>query len=305
MQQLKDKPAVSRLALISRGKVRDTFAIPGIQSLLLVVATDRVSTHNKKHLSEIQNKGQTLTALTVFWMAKILKNTNTQLVAHGKEIYEYLPGGDYSVDFHLRAIIVKKLKMIPVEFIFRDRMAGSLYKDFYSKNITNPYGVNLDPGLELMSPFADTLFTPTDKSETDVPLVSAEVITEYSTAHQLAYNVYATGREYAAQCGIEIIDGKFEIGIDPETQGVVLADECLTPDSCRFVRAGTIEISRDPEWLDKEYLRHEAERMWAGGEKVPLQFSDEVCMQTTVRYLEIFKALTGESLSDFQLRVMN
>lgn len=301
---LKFTPAVNELECVHQGKVRDTFAIPGMSNLLLVVATDRVSTHNKVHLSEIQYKGQSLTALTVFWMGYVFGNMDTQLEAFGGEIYNYLPKGDYPADFHLRAIIVKKLEMIPVEFIFRDRMAGSLLKDYYSKGIQNPYGIKLDEGLELMSPFWSAIFTPTDKSETDDPLPAAKVVSMYPDAYNLARSIYCKGREVAARNGIEIIDGKLEIGIDPNTKEVVLADECLTPDSCRFVKAGTIEVGKEPAWMDKQYLREEAECIWAGGEKSPLQFSEEVCSQTSARYLEIFQALTGHSLGDFQKNIM-
>ncbi len=170
-------------------------------------------------------------------------------------------------------------------------MAGSLWKDYYQKDLPNPYEIELPSGLQLMSPFTWTVFTPTDKSETDDPLSAAATLAKYPEAYDLALSVYQTGRSFAGEAGIEIIDGKFEIGID-EDGHVVLADECLTPDSCRFVRADGITVGQEPAWLDKQYLREEAERVWAGGKKVPLTFSPAVIDETTRRYEEIARSLS-------------
>jgi phosphoribosylaminoimidazole-succinocarboxamide synthase len=100
------------------------------------------------------------------------------------------------------------------------------------------------------------------------------------------------GRAFALTRGIEIIDGKFEVGVDSFGQ-VVLGDECLTPDSCRFVRADSITVGQEPAWLDKQYLREEAERMWVGGKKVPLEFSPGAISETTRRYKDIVLTLTS------------
>jgi phosphoribosylaminoimidazole-succinocarboxamide synthase len=290
LSDFKYAPSVPGLTCIHQGKVRDTYSIPDHPEFLLVVATDRVSTHNIVHESVIPKKGFALTAITVAWMQFGLQGIKTHLVASRKNIYDFLPEQSYPEDLEHRAIVVKKLTMIPVEFIFRSRMAGSLWKDYYQKGVPNPYGLKLPGGLELMSPFEDTIFTPTDKSETDDPLLADEVKARYPAAYELALKVYETGRAEAAQHGIEIIDGKFEIGIDSKGEPV-LGDECLTPDSCRFVRRGVVQVGKEPPWLDKQYLREEAERMWAGGKKTPLTFSSDVTAETTTRYTEIVNAL--------------
>lgn len=299
MSGFKFAPAVPGLECVHQGKVRDTFAIPNHPDLLLTVATDRVSTHNIVHQSVIPNKGSALTALTVFWMKEKLPGIQTHLVAFGNGIFRYIPRQTHSDDLVLRALVIRKLSMIPVEFIFRSRMAGSLWKDFYQKDLPNPYGLELPSGLQLMSPFEETVFTPTDKSETDDPLNALATAQKYPEAYQLALRAYQTGREFAAQCGIEIIDGKFEVGIDSSGQ-VVLGDECLTPDSCRFVRSDRIVVGQEPPWLDKQYLREEAERIWAGGKKSPITFSQGVVSETTDRYEDIVDELTDGSLMLFQ-----
>lgn len=297
-------PALFDLRLLHQGKVRDTFEIPGHPEYLLVVATDRVSTHNVVHLSRIPGKGHTLTALTVYLMAEVLQGIKTHLVAYGRSIYRFLPNGTYPDDLHLRAVVVRRLTMFPAEFIFRSRMAGSLLKDYYSKGLPDPYGLELPAGLELMSPFAETMFTPTDKSETDDPLDALETATHYSDAYLLALQVYETGREFAYARGIEIIDGKFELGTDSHGD-LVLGDECLTPDCCRFVRADQAIVGREPPWLDKQYLRETAEGLWAGGPKVPLEFPRAVIDGTVVRYEEIAEALLGQPLTQFQTDVLS
>lgn len=293
------EPAVPGLECFHQGKVRDTFAIPGHPELLLTVATDRVSTHNIVHQSIIPKKGHALTALTVFWMTEELPGVKTHLVAFGEKIFKYLPWQDYPDDLALRALVIQRLNMIPVEFIFRSRMAGSLWKDYYQKGLPNPYGLELSSGLQLMSPFEGTVFTPTDKSETDDPLNAVATAQLYPEAYQLALKAYEMGRAFAARCGIEIIDGKFEVGVDSSGQ-VVLGDECLTPDSCRFVRADGIVVGKEPDWLDKQYLREEAERVWAGGKKAPIAFSPAVIKETMLRYEDIVHGLTRSSLEVFQ-----
>ncbi len=295
------RPYISEYSLecIHQGKVRDTFALPRYPNLLLVVTTDRISTHNIVHESTIRGKGYALNQMVIFWMTQeLLRNIPNHLVAFGDKINHFLPTGRYPVDLRERAIVVEKLNILPVEFIFRNRMAGSLWKDFYSKGIPDPYGLNLPTGLKLMSPFEETIFTPTDKSETDEPLNAKETMRRYEQAYQLALQAYEMGRAFALERGIEIIDGKFEVGSDANGN-LMLADECLTPDSCRFVRKGRITTGEDPEWMDKQYVRETAERQWGDRKKTPLLIPPKVMRETLARYKKIAKMLTGQSVDDF------
>lgn len=299
-KQFHHRPYISERSLecVHQGKVRDTFALPQHPNLLIVVTTDRISTHNIVHKSTICEKGYSLNQIVVFWMTQGLKDIPNHLVAFGNRIYNYFPSGRYPVDLRDRAIVVRKLDMLPVEFIFRSRMAGSLWKNFYSKRIPNPYGLDLQENLKLMSPFEETIFTPTDKSETDEPLNAEETLSRYGPAYRLALQAYETGRALALRCGIEIIDGKFEIGSDADGN-LMLADECLTPDSCRFVEKGKISIGEDPEWMDKQYVREMAEHIWGNQEKTPLLIRPEIIQETSARYRKITHMLTGQSIDDF------
>ena len=294
------RPYISEYSLecVHQGKVRDTFALPQHSDLLLVVTTDRISTHNIVHQSTIWGKGFALTQMLIFWMTQGLESIPNHLVAWGNQIYNYLPSGRYPVDLRERAIVVRKLNMLPIEFIFRRRMAGSLWKDFYSKKIPNPYGLNLPTGLKLMSPFEETIFTPTDKSETDEPLNAEETMCHYEQAYQIALQAYETGREFALTHDIEIVDGKFEVGSDANGN-LMIADECLTPDSCRFVERGKISIGEDPEWMDKQYVREMAEQAWGMQTRSPLLIRPEIMKETSARYEKIAHRLTNQSTNDF------
>lgn len=302
---LKTYGALPGLHLLHSGKVRDTYIAEGeFDAWLLIVATDRVSTHNVKHKSLIPDKGYVLTAMTIFWMADQLKGIKTHLVASGENIYQHpmlqLHPGPYPKDLHRRAIIVRRLDMAPVEFIFRNRMVGSLWKDYYSKGLPDPYGIDLPTGLSFMTPFDFPIFTPTDKSETDDPLSSATVMQQFPDSYELALRAHEMGRAYALTRGIEIIDGKFELGWDC-CGDTVLGDEVLTPDSCRFVEADKIIVGQEPPWLDKQYLRDEVTQVCGKGPVTPQDFSPQVIEETARRYRLIFERLTGQPLEQFLL----
>lgn len=294
------KPYLDTLPLKHQGKVRDTFEIPGYPDLLLMVATDAVSTHNVAHLSLIPQKGQILTAMTVFWALGPLQDISTHIVAYGGDIYHYLPEGvEYPEDLHLRALVVRKLYMAPYEFIFRHRMAGSLWSEYYKKGLPNPYGIDLPSGLKLMSPL-DFVFTPTDKSATDDPVNARAIEVMCPQVVSLVRKVYRRGYDFALARGIEIIDFKAEAGVDSSGQ-ICLADEWLTGDCCRFVPSDKIVVGEDPPWADKQIARDRAVNQW-GGKKSgpPLEFPDDVIQECSGAYHSVFERITGRSLGGFQ-----
>jgi phosphoribosylaminoimidazole-succinocarboxamide synthase len=302
-------PAVSGLELLHQGKTRDTFATTS-EDTLLIVATNRLSTHNIIHQSEVPHKGEILTALTIFWLKELLQKCGIphHLVACGTEIYKHLPGtkSDYPADLHYRAIVVRKLSMIPVEFIFRNYMTGSLFDKFYSKGLPNPYGLHLEPGLVQMSQFSKPVFTPTDKSETDDPLDSLETTWKYHDAFMVASGVFFHIDKHLQRVGIELIDSKFELGIDNSGEAsVVIADEIATPDSSRFCNFVDIQVGYPPPWLDKQIARDKAEEIWGDGKKSPITFETDVIFKLSATYLGIFHRITGRKLEDFQKKFLS
>ncbi len=293
------KPYMDCLPLRHQGKVRDSFNGTTTPGTFLIVTTDAISTHNVQHKSCVPDKGKILNALSIFWIQEVLKDIPHHVVAFGKEIYNHLPKNKkYPEDLYMRGIIVKELEMIPVEFIYRKRLAGSLYDKFYKNGLQNPYGIELEPNLPLMHAFDVPVFTPTTKTETDDPLDSFTV--EYLCPKEIALtlSVYQLGFDYAKDCGIEIIDTKMECGRDKD--GVLcLGDEWLTGDSSRFVASGVTALGKTPPWQDKEIVRQDAVKQWAGGPKVPLEFSDKVLQKTSGVYHDIFTKLTGVTLEQF------
>jgi phosphoribosylaminoimidazole-succinocarboxamide synthase len=310
MTNFRYTPAFSNLDPFHQGKSRDTFTIPpaydktgDADDKLVVVATKRISTHNMVHQSQIPCKDEVLTALTIFWLTDVFEKAGIphHLLTYGARIYDYLPGrkaGNVS-DAHYRTIIVRRLKIIPIEFIFRKYLAGSLYRDFYSKGLPNPYGVTLPRGLELMSAFDEPIFTPTEKSDMDRPINAGITRSQHSKAVELTSKALNLAREHLCPLGIEVVDSKLEAGHD-RLGNLYLGDEIVTPDSSRFCESARIKLGEEPPWLDKQIARDEAERIWGNGPREPLTFSPKIVSKLTDTNLSIFHGITGQSLEEFQ-----
>ncbi len=285
------------LKLSHKGKTRETYEIPGNPELRLVVVSDRISTHNVVHKSVIPGKGAVLNALTIWWLTGVLRNIPNHLEAFGQKIFDYLPGGvsDYPSDLAHRALIIKHLRMIPIEFIYRYYLTGSLYEKFYRHGRPDPYGLGLPPGLRLMHRFDQPMFTPTDKSETDDPMLAHMVEAGYHEEVELGRVVMEKGQAQLNKVGLTLLDSKFEIG-----RGPFLADEVLTPDSSRFCLQVDITEGVEPMPYDKQFVRNWAEKTWGEGLKKPLVFSDDVIRQTSCIYKEVFEMITGRDLDWFQ-----
>ena len=284
------------------GKVRETYDIG--DGKLLVVASDRISTHNLVHKNTVPLKGAVLTALTVFWLEDVLKEVlertgmRSHIVAYGTEVYDHLPPPreSYAFDLHHRAIVVQKCTMIPVEFVVRGRLAGSLY----AERRENPYGFEIPSGMRLMEPFAYPVLTPTEKSDTDDPLLTIEVKADYPSESDASCVVFDLIQRYLNKRGIEIVDTKLEWGF-----GGVLADEVATPDSSRFCDLDAVQIGKPPVWLDKQSVRDWAEAQWGEKEKAPLELPKSILSKLSNTYCSVFERIVGISLTEFQRNRLN
>lgn len=298
-----DVPFLDSLPLYSQGKSRDTFEIPGHDDKLLVVSTPRISTHNIVHLSKIPHKDEVLTALTIFWCKEVLEKAGFphHLLAYGQSIYDYLPedNDSYPGDLHRKAIIVRKLTITPIEFIFRNYMAGSVYHDFYAKGLPNPYGIDFMPGLPLMYEFARAAFTPTEKSDTDDPKNAAFVMDRFPEEVQLVERSLGAIRRHLNERGIELVDSKEEVGRDASGK-LYIADEIATPDCSRFCELSAIREGEEPAWLDKQIARDAALKMWGSNPRECLIFEPDVVMHLSKTYLGLFERITGKSLAAFR-----
>jgi phosphoribosylaminoimidazole-succinocarboxamide synthase len=290
------------LTPVHRGKVRDTYTggETTLDTHLIQVASDRISTHNVVHTSLIPHKGEVLTMLSLFWFTHILKDHPNHLVAWGTGIDDYIESSDIIntyPELPYRTLVVKKLNMIPVEFIFRRFLTGSLLKHYQRGE--DPYGLSVPAGLTQMSRFDDVLFTPTDKSETDDPLRAQAMTDRYFHPKLSALRAYTLVEAHLVTCGISLVDTKLEFGYDADGT-LCLADEVFTPDSSRYVHTTDIQEGVEPPWLDKQSVRNEVERLCAGGPIVPCTFSEEVIEETSDLYCTLLHTITGKTLKEWR-----
>lgn len=293
------------LELLRQGKTRDTFILPRHPDKLLIVATNRLSTHDIVHKSEIPHKGEVLTAINVHWLADVLggkKGVPNHLVAFGSGIWPFmpLPKREYPPDLSTHAIVVQKLRIPQIEFVFRNFLAGSLFHKFYAQGVPNPYGIELPKGLPVMHAFDQPLFTPTTKSEIgDVELDSEEIFERHKKEVQYLEFVMHMVRRRLNKVGIELIDTKFEIGYDA-TGKILLADEVATPDSSRMCDLLDVKVGVEPPWLDKQVARDAAIRKWGDDPRKPLSFEKEEVGVLSRGYFALCERITGKSLAAFQ-----
>ncbi len=303
------------LERMHQGKVRDTYALS--DDHLLVVATDRISICDFVLPALVEQKGELLTAMTIFWLTEVLKDVDHHLVAYGKGIDQYLSPsitdlpGRIIQDIRRRAIVVRKLKMLPIEFIVRGYLTGSGWKS-YQKN-RQVCGIKLPDGLHDGSQIVpNPIFTPTTKAETghDEHLQTEAVIQQYGTAlRDRSLAIYQTIAEVAEGKKLILADTKFEFG-----EGEVLADEVGTPDSSRFWDheewARACEQRQSPPPFDKEIVRNWGKQFKLdqrdpdGADDLAfvrsLQVPQAVLDQTTARYQTVLQRLTGLTLAEFQ-----
>ncbi len=288
--------AVADLPLLAAGKVREMY---DLGDRILMVASDRISTYDVVHPTPIPGKGSVLTGLSVFWFSKTGHIVSNHFVSATDGVPEEARG---------RAIVVRKLRMLPVECVVRGYLSGSGWKDYEATGSVS--GIELAPGLRESDRLDTPIFTPSTKAETGhdeaitLDLV-AELIGDRELADRLrsaSIALYAFASEHAAARGIILADTKFEFGLD-EQGALVLGDEVLTPDSSRFWPADSYEVGRAQASFDKQYVRD-----WASGtgwDRTPPApaLGDDVVSGTQERYREAYEKITGEPFSAWVDRV--
>ena len=311
------------LRLVHRGKVRDTYEVPGHPDKLFVVATDRVSIFDFVLGALVPQKGEVLVALTIFWLTEVLNEIDHHLLAYGSGIDAFLPL-ELIADPELqrRAVIVKRLHMVPVECIARGYLTGSGWKDYRKDQAV--CGIALPADLHDGSQLPSPIFTPSTKAIVghDVNITAESVELRFgSWLGEKTLALYRRASEYARSRGIIIADTKLEFGTDH-----CLGDEAFTPDSSRFW--GTDEyqaarlMGRSPTGYDKEPVRQAGKLAVIAGQTVDIsqldptnetdvalaaawQIPGVVVAQTTQRYLNIVSRLTGTDLETFQQHFMH
>lgn len=282
------------LKLIHQGKVRDIYDLDSQH--LLIVTTDRISAFDVVMPTPIPGKGEILSRMTQFWMNKtahILPNQLTQRVRPSDVLSctELEALGD-------RAMVVRKLKPLPVEAIVRGYLVGSGWKDYQQTG--SVCGHQLPTGLQQAAKLPHPIFTPSTKAavgDHDENISRSELVNimgEEKTAQveKLALAVYQYAADYALERGIIIADTKFEFGED-ENGVIHLIDEVLTPDSSRFWPANQYTVGSNPPSFDKQYIRDYLETLDWGKTAPGPSLPDEVVAQTIAKYQEAERLLTA------------
>ena len=297
-------------AHVYSGKVRELYApidpTTGLASpdALLLVATDRISAFDYILDSEIPDKGKVLTQLSLWWFEQLVDIIPNHVISAGSpEVPEAVAG---------RAVLVRRLDMVPVECIGRAYLTGSGLAEY--RETSSVCGVGLPAGLEDGSLLPMPIFTPTTKAPIgrhDEPMTFAEVEATIgmpiaARVRDLTIAILARGNEVAAARGILLADTKVEFGLDasrPDAAGnpaIVLADEVLTPDSSRFWPAATWSPGRAQDSYDKQFVRDWLTSPASGWQRssgqAPPALPAEVIEATRAKYLEAFESLTGRTL---------
>ena len=290
--------SISSLKRIHQGKVRDIYAID--DDKMLLISTDRLSAFDVILPTGITNKGAMLTQMANFWFKKLKHIVPNHLTGIDPESVVSSPAD--RIQLGSRAVVVKRLKALPIEAIVRGYLVGSGWKE-YQQNGT-VCGIKLPVGLQEAAKLPTPLFTPSSKAavgEHDENINIAQVealIGKDMTAQvaKVAIQLYTEAAEYALTKGIIIADTKFEFGLD--NNGVLhVMDEVLTPDSSRFWPAETYQIGNNPPSYDKQYVRDWLESIhWNKAPPAPA-LPDEVAQKTSEKYMEAYERLTGQKLA--------
>lgn len=287
MQQLKN------YELIAQGKVRDIYAID--EQHMLIVTTDRLSAFDVVMNKPIQDKGKVLLQVSNFWFDKlshVIENHLTDIdideLSVTDEEAEYLEG---------RAIVVRRLRPVPIEAIVRGYLIGSGWKDYQATG--EVCGIKLAEGLKQASKLPEAIFTPSSKADVEdhdenisYDVMEQKIGTELAAQiRDVSLQLYTEAAEFALERGIIIADTKFEFGLD-ENDKLVLIDEILTPDSSRFWPADEYAEGTSPPSFDKQFLRDYLETLdWnkqAPGPELPT----EILEKTAEKYKEVASRLT-------------
>jgi phosphoribosylaminoimidazole-succinocarboxamide synthase len=285
---------LTSLPLVARGKVRDIYGVG--DDHLLIVTTDRLSAFDVVLQDPVPGKGAVLTAVSNFWFERtrnIVPNHLAEL-----PLGEVLPDPQERAQVEGRAIVVRKLKALPVEAVVRGYLIGSGWKDYQRSG--QVCGIDLPSGLRMADRLPEAIYTPSTKAalgshDENIDFEATRALLGDALAAQVrdvSLEIYASCASYARERGIIIADTKFEFGMDPDG-GLVLIDEILTPDSSRFWPTDSYTPGQSPPSFDKQYVRDYLETLdWdktPPGPRLPA----EVLEKTAAKYREAQARLTG------------
>jgi len=284
---------IPALELLGRGKVRDIYAVD--EDHLLIVTTDRLSAYDVIMPNPVPNKGYVLTQISLFWfqmMADLVDNQLTDL-----SVDDVVSDANVALPLRDRALVVKRLKPLPIEAVVRGYLIGSGWRDYLDTGSTS--GISLPAGMKQSEKLPETMFTPASKAEAgdhdenisfdDVVEMIGRPLAEQ--VRDLSIAIYERAAKYALGRGIIIADTKFEFGLDDDGK-LYLIDEVLTPDSSRFWPVDGYETGISPPSFDKQFVRDYLDTLdWDKTAPGPILPAD-VLQRTSEKYQEAFARLT-------------
>jgi len=285
---------LTSLPLVVRGKVRDIYGVGGDH--LLIITTDRLSAFDVVLPDPVPGKGAVLTAVSNFWFERTRGIVPNHLAA--LSLAEVLPDPQEQAQVEGRAIVVRKLKALPVEAVVRGYLIGSGWKDYQRSG--RVCGIDLPAGLRMADRLPAAIYTPSTKAapgshDENIDYEATRALLGDALAAQVrdvSLEIYTRCAAYARERGIIIADTKFEFGLDAEG-GLVLIDEILTPDSSRFWPLDSYTPGQSPPSFDKQFVRDYLETLdWdktPPGPRLPA----EILEKTAAKYREAQVRLTG------------
>ncbi|MFO7857579.1 MAG: phosphoribosylaminoimidazolesuccinocarboxamide synthase [Ectothiorhodospiraceae bacterium] len=284
------------LPLVQRGKVRDIYAVD--DDHWLIVTTDRLSAFDVVLPDPIPGKGAVLTRVAAFWfdhLAGLVPNHVAE-----RPLSDAVPDAADRAQIDGRAMVVRRLRPLPVEAIVRGYVSGSGWKDYQQTGAI--CGIELPPGLRQADQLPEPIYTPSTKAadgghDENIAFAATVDSLGQSLAQQVRDTALALYREaaaYAAARGIIIADTKFEFGLDAHDR-LTLIDEALTPDSSRFWPAAEYQPGTAPPSFDKQFVRDYLETLdWDKTDPAP-HLPESIIQRTAEKYREAERRLTAPS----------
>jgi len=291
------KTNLGALPLLGRGKVRDLYAVG---DALLLVATDRISAFDHVLGTGIPGKGKILTQISLFWFDLLSDVVPNHLITADVTEFpaELQP---YADQLEGRSMLVKRAAMFPVECVARGYLAGSGWKEYQAGETV--CGIPLPQGLLDGSRLPEPLFTPATKSQDgahdeNISFSATQALLGAADAlelRRLTLAIYRKAAAHAESRGLILADTKFEFGRTAD--GIILADEALTPDSSRFWEASFWKPGGAQPSFDKQFVRDYLEAIHWNKQAPAPSLPADVAERTQAKYLEAFRRLTGRELS--------
>jgi len=287
---------IRSLPRIGKGKVRDIYAVGADK--MLIVTSDRLSAFDVVLSDPIPDKGRVLNEMANFWFERLGHIVPNQLTGIDPET---VVAEDEKPQVRGRAVVVQKLKPLPIEAVVRGYIIGSGWKDY--QRTGRICGIELPKGLQQAQKLPEPIFTPATKAESghdeNISFADVEQLIGPELAarvRDISIRLYKEAADYAATKGIIIADTKFEFGLTKENQ-LVLIDEVLTADSSRFWPKDSYRVGISPPSFDKQFVRDYLETLDWNKEPPAPKLPADVIARTSEKYREALQRLTGRTLS--------